>query len=70
MNNITETINSYDFCPYRLPCGYCEKLGRDCPKMTFTINYDDNTLTAIKNGQGLTAINTTDTNCVGIYKEE
>ena len=22
------------YCQYRLPCGYCEKLGRDCPKST------------------------------------
>lgn len=21
------------YCQYRLPCGYCEKLGRDCPKL-------------------------------------
>lgn len=20
------------YCQYRLPCGYCEKLGRECPK--------------------------------------
>lgn len=24
--------NTYGYCQYRLPCGYCEKLGRDCPK--------------------------------------
>lgn len=23
---------NYQYCQYRLPCGYCEKLGRDCPK--------------------------------------
>ena len=22
------------YCQYRLPCGYCEKLGRECPKLT------------------------------------
>ena len=22
------------YCQYRLPCGYCEKLGPDCPKST------------------------------------
>lgn len=32
----TATITNFNFnpayCQYRLPCGYCEKLGRDCPK--------------------------------------
>lgn len=27
--------NTYDYCQYRLPCGYCEKLGRDCPKQGY-----------------------------------
>lgn len=34
----TTTISNSNFnaayCQYRLPCGYCEKLGRDCPKST------------------------------------
>ena len=34
----TATITNSNFnpiyCQYRLPCGYCEKLGRDCPKST------------------------------------
>ena len=34
----TATITNSNFnpiyCHYRLPCGYCEKLGRDCPKST------------------------------------
>ena len=34
----TATITNSNFnpiyCKYRLPCGYCEKLGRDCPKST------------------------------------
>ena len=34
----TATITNSNFnpiyCLYRLPCGYCEKLGRDCPKST------------------------------------
>lgn len=34
----TTTITNSNFnpiyCQYRLPCGYCEKLGRDCPKST------------------------------------
>lgn len=25
-----------EFCQYRLPCGYCERLGRDCPKVAYT----------------------------------
>lgn len=24
--------NSWKFCQYRLPCGYCTKLDKDCPK--------------------------------------
>ena len=32
----TATITNSNFnpiyCHYRLPCGYCEKLGRNCPK--------------------------------------
>lgn len=27
---------TYGDCPYRLPCGYCEKLGRDCPKVAWS----------------------------------
>ena len=34
----TATISNFNFnvayCQYKLPCGYCEKLGRDCPKST------------------------------------
>ncbi len=30
---INSNINGY--CQYRLPCGYCEKLGRDCPKQGY-----------------------------------
>ena len=34
----TATITNSNFnpiyCQYRLPCGYCEKLGCDCPKLT------------------------------------
>ena len=25
-------FNSNDYCQYRLPCGYCERLGYACPK--------------------------------------
>lgn len=32
------------YCQYRLPCGYCEKLGRDCPK-SITYNYWSPTVT-------------------------
>lgn len=24
--------NNYNYCPHRLPCGYCEFLMRDCVK--------------------------------------
>lgn len=38
----TTTITNSNFnaayCQYRLPCGYCEKLGRDCPKPTTYYN--------------------------------
>lgn len=39
---INSNINGY--CQYRLPCGYCERLGRDCPKQGY--NYT----TTITNG--------------------
>ena len=34
LGTATITNNSFNaaYCQYRLPCGYCEKLGRDCPK--------------------------------------
>lgn len=28
----TSTYTFTNFCQYRLPCGYCERLMRDCPK--------------------------------------
>lgn len=33
--NTTQTTTSYTwtYCQYHLPCGYCEKLMRDCPKV-------------------------------------
>lgn len=31
---LNTNLNAY--CQYRLPCGYCEKLGRDCPKQGYT----------------------------------
>jgi hypothetical protein len=30
---INSNISGY--CQYRLPCGYCERLGRDCPKQGY-----------------------------------
>ena len=30
------------YCQYRLPCGYCEKLGRDCPKSNTYNPWDPN----------------------------
>ena len=30
------------YCQYRLPCGYCEKLGRDCPKSITYNPWDPN----------------------------
>lgn len=30
------------YCQYRLPCGYCEKLGRDCPKSITYNPWDQN----------------------------
>ena len=40
------------YCQYRLPCGYCEKLGRDCPKSITYNLWDPNldpTITSINN---------------------
>lgn len=34
-NNVT----SADYCPYRLPCGYCQLLNRDCPKTWTSISW-------------------------------
>ena len=31
-----------NYCQYRLPCGYCEKLGRDCPKSITYNPWDPN----------------------------
>lgn len=35
-NTMGNTMNTklHDGCSYRLPCGYCVKLERDCPKQT------------------------------------
>ena len=40
----TITNNSFNaaYCQYRLPCGYCEKLGRDCPKSITYNPWDPN----------------------------
>lgn len=29
--------NFWEFCQYRLPCGYCTKLDKDCPKQGNTV---------------------------------
>lgn len=30
-------VYSNQYCQYRLPCGLCEKLGYDCPRITHFI---------------------------------
>lgn len=47
INSITDnSSNAYSgYCQYRLPCGYCEKLMRDCPKYNnrqYEIRYCNN----------------------------
>ena len=32
----TNGTNAATPCQYRLPCGYCERLMRDCPKIPWT----------------------------------
>ena len=49
------------YCQYRLPCGYCEKLGRDCPK-SITYNPWDPTITSVNNN-----ICYTDTTTLGSF---
>jgi hypothetical protein len=38
-DNVTVTYPSSTggifYCPHRLPCGYCQMLGRDCPKESY-----------------------------------
>lgn len=49
MNNFSTTgpssSNSYsysnNFCQYRLPCGYCTMLNKDCPKQYTTITLNN-----------------------------
>lgn len=49
-------VNS-NFCGYRLPCGYCTMLNRDCPKAYDYSNWQYTT-TATSG-----SINLNDTNC-------
>lgn len=51
------------YCQYRLPCGYCEKLGRECPKLT-TYNYWSPTVT-LTNTSGDNKIFYTDATTLG-----
>lgn len=50
--NINNQINLS--CPYRLPCGYCQELGRDCPKM-----YNDFTFGTVQCSDDYKITNTT-----------
>lgn len=49
-SNSNTAINNYNAnnynvynCPYRLPCGYCTKLYRDCPKTPTYVTYNQTT---------------------------
>ena len=60
----TATITNSNFnpiyCHYRLPCGYCEKLGRDCPKSTTYNPWEPTvTLTNTSNDNKIFYTNTT-----------
>ncbi len=35
-NISTGSIFNPQWCQYKVPCGYCEKLGRDYPKQVYT----------------------------------
>ncbi len=35
-SNINDLLTPYNVCPYLLPCGYCEKTGRQCFKQGAT----------------------------------
>lgn len=42
-NNYTTTTTNTTtghYCPFLLPCGYCTKLERDCPKQYKEIRWD------------------------------
>ena len=32
--NMDDWLTRYNVCPYLLPCGYCEKTGRQCVKQS------------------------------------
>lgn len=36
-NFTTTSINTYDYCTHRLPCGYCQILCRVCPMQGNTV---------------------------------
>lgn len=60
----TATISNSNFnaayCQYRLPCGYCERLGRDCPKSTTYNPWEPTvTLTNTSNDNKIFYTNTT-----------
>lgn len=40
-----------NYCLYRLPCGYCKELGRDCPKVCTMSTTPTITLTNAYTGQ-------------------
>ncbi len=47
INSNTSTNYSYNnYCQYRLPCGYCTMLNKDCPKQYSTITLNNTVLTS------------------------
>lgn len=45
-NTDVTAVNNCPYCQYRLPCGYCEKLYINCPKMYGSLWGLTNTVTA------------------------
>lgn len=46
--NMDDWLTRYNICPYLLPCGYCEKIGRQCfkqgatePTVTYTTTLNE-----------------------------
>ena len=71
-NSITNTY--YGSCPYRLPCGYCEKMKSPCFYSGFSINgintikCETNGATSI-NGRETIEVNYKDNNAVNVINK-
>lgn len=71
-NSITNTY--YGSCPYRLPCGYCEKIKSPCFYTGFSINgiskitCGTNGATSVSGG-GTIEVNYKDNNAVNVINK-